>query len=67
MDSDFTLEDRGGSEEERIRSLIDQALGRAAHLGYTDGDSFEALMALGDALFGAVNDVIGICPEELHR
>lgn len=60
MASDFEIQDRGGSDEDRARSAIDQVLGEAARLGYRDEDSFDVLMVLGDELFGRLDDIFGL-------
>lgn len=57
MDSDFYFEDIGGGIEDRVRSLLDQAIGRAAELG---SGQTEALLALADELYTAIDDIVEV-------
>ena len=58
MDADFYFEDIGGEEvEDRVRSLLDQAIGRAAELG---PDRPDLLLTLADDLYTAIDDIVEV-------
>jgi hypothetical protein len=61
VDSDFQFEEHEGTAEERVQSLVDQAIGQAARIGFKGGsNAFDELLDLGQQLTAAIAEIVEV-------